>query len=93
LAYDNGAKYILVFDSNEGWTQGILQEEHLQALRQFWQHVNDKPRKSNPVSARAAYVLPNGFGYGFRGTDDKIWGLWEADEFSYDVSVSIGSLL
>jgi hypothetical protein len=93
LAYDNGAKYILVFDSNEGWTQGILQEEHLQALRQFWQYVKDNPRKSNPVGDRTAFVLPNGYGYGFRGPDDKIWGLWEADALSYNISVNIGNLL
>src|SRR3990170_3731263 len=29
LAYDNGAKYILVFDSNEDHSEGILKDEHL----------------------------------------------------------------
>jgi hypothetical protein len=93
LAYDNGAKYILVFDSNEDYTQGILKEEHLQALQQFWQYAQDNPRKSNPLSDRVAYVLPNGYGYGFRGPNDKIWGIWEADALSYNVSISINSLL
>jgi len=93
LAYDNGAKYIIIFDSNANYTQGILQPEHLQALQQFWQYVQANPRSSNPVGARTAYVLPDGFGYGFRGPNDKIWGLWGANALSYNISVSVGSLL
>jgi hypothetical protein len=31
-AYSNGAKYIVIFDSNENYTEGILQQEHLQAM-------------------------------------------------------------
>ena len=40
-AYQNGAKYILVFDYAKdkatNITHGILQQEHLDALKQFWQ--------------------------------------------------------
>ena len=93
LAYDNGAKYIVVFDGNEGWTQGILKPEHLDALQRFWDYVQSNPRKSNPVSDRTAYVLPNAYGFGFRGPQDHIWGLWEADALSYNISVSVSSLL
>jgi hypothetical protein len=93
LAYDNGAKYIIVFDGNEGWTGGILTQEHLEALQQFWDYVQSNPRKTNSVSDRTAYVLPNAYGYGFRGPQDHIWGLWEADALSYNISVSVGSLL
>jgi hypothetical protein len=93
LAYENGAKYIVVFDSNKEYTQGILEEEHLEALKQFWQYVQDNPRKSAPIGDRVAYVLPKDYGYGFRGPNDKIWGLWEADSLSYTLSVSISSLL
>jgi hypothetical protein len=93
LAYDNGAKYIVVFDGNADYTGGILTEGQLQALQQFWQYVQDNPRRSNPNGARTAYVLPDGFGYGFRGPNDKIWGLWEANPLSYNISVSVGSLL
>jgi len=93
LAYDNGAKYILIFDSNEEHTEGILKDEHFQALQRFWQYTRTNPRRSNPVSDRGAYVLPNGFGYGFRGPDDKIWGLWQADSLSQNISVSLGRLL
>gem|GEM_PF-451158 len=93
LAYENGAKYILVFDGNEGWTGGILKEEHLAAMRRFWDYVQENPGKSNPISDRTAYVLPEAYGFGFRGPEDHIWGLWEADSLSRNVSISVASLL
>ena len=93
LAYESGAKYIMVFDSNEDWTQGILEQEHLAAMEQFWQYAKDHPRTNNPVSSRTAYVLPKNYAYGFRGPEDKIWGLWEADALSTDISMSVASLL
>lgn len=93
LAYDNGAKYIVVFDGNEGWTRGILQQEHLEALQQFWDYVHANPRKTTPVSDSTAYVLPSGYGFGFRGPQDHIWGIWEADALANNISLSVGSLL
>ena len=102
LAYENGAKYIIVFDSNKNYTHSILDKDeqgnyqaqgHYEAFKQFWQYVEDNPRSSDPIRNRVAYVLPEGYGYGFRGPDDKIWGLWEADEFSLEISTELGSLL
>ena len=90
LAYQNGAKYILVFDTNKNYTKGILQEEHLEALREFWNYINNNPRDSDFLGDRVAFVLPNGFGYGFRGPDDKIWGQWESDVFSLEISYHLG---
>jgi hypothetical protein len=100
FAYDEGAKYIVIFDANEGWTQGILKDEHLQAMQQFWQHIQSNGRKNIPISERVAYVLPNGYGFGFRGPYDSVWGLWQwknvssADKtLAYNISVTTGSLL
>lgn len=93
LAYENGAKYITVFDSNLDYSSGILGAEHFQALRQFWQYVEDNPRGTSSLGERVAFVLPKDYGYGFRGPNDKIWGLWGADAFSYNLSVSVGNLL
>ena len=88
-AYQNGAKYILVFDyAMKDGTQmahGILQEEHLDALKQFWEYVKTHPRPSNPVNERVAYVLPPDYGYGFRGPNDSLWGLWGADNLSSQI--------
>jgi hypothetical protein len=90
-AYDNGAKYVLVFDSNENYTQSILKEEHFEALERFWQYTQDNPRHLS--LSRVAFVLPNNLGYGFRGPNDKIWGLWEADETSLQISYHLGEFL
>jgi len=93
LAYNNGAKYILVFDTNKNYTESILKEEHLEAIEQFWQYALDNPRNNLQVEKRVAFVLPKGYGYGFRGIDDKIWGLWEADALSTEISYHLGTLL
>ena len=53
----------------------------------------DNPRTSDPTSDRVAYVLPKDYGYGFRGSDDKIWGLWEADALSLEISTEVASLI
>jgi len=92
-AYQNGAKYILVFDYPEDSAFGILQEEHLEALRQFWQYVTDNPRITNAVADRVAYVLPKNYGFGFRMSNDKIWGLWTADNQSNKIWSDANSLL
>ncbi|MCL2642005.1 MAG: hypothetical protein FWD52_00595 [Candidatus Bathyarchaeota archaeon] len=80
-AYENGAKYILFFDyakdNNTGEVHGILQKEHLDALKQFWKYVKTNPRPNNPVNERTAYVLPPDFGYSFRSTDNSTWGIWK----------------
>ena len=93
LAYENGAKYILVFDTNKNYTESILEEEHFEALEQFWQYAEDNPRNYLQVEKRIAFVLPKGYGYGFRGPDDKIWGLWENDVLSLEISHHLGSFL
>ena len=93
LSYENGAKYIIVFDSNENWTQNVLQQGQLDAMKQFWQYVQANPRTISPVSDRTAYVLPADYGYGFRGPEDKIWGLWNADSLTIDIGMSITTLL
>jgi len=95
LAYDNGAKYILVFDTNKNYTHGVLEEEHLDALKQFWNYAKNNSRKTEASSERVAYVLPKGYAYGFRGPNDKIWGFWEGedDPLSYEISVDVGKFL
>ena len=85
-AYENGAKYIVVFDyakdSVTNVTHGILQQEHLDALKQFWQYVKEHPRTNCAVDDRIAYVLPKDYGYGFHGPNDWVWGLFSADDNS-----------
>ena len=91
LAYNNGAKYILIFDSNSDYTHGILKEEHLEALKKFWNHINHNAQSINADTERVAYVLPKDYGYGFRGPNDKIWGLWESDALSNDICTNLSN--
>jgi hypothetical protein len=81
LAYQNGAKYILLFDY-PNFGDGLLKQEHFDALRDFWHYIQKNPREKILSSDKIAYVLPKDYGYGFRGDTDKIWGLWEADSNS-----------
>jgi hypothetical protein len=92
LAYENGAKFILVFDSNKEYTETILKEEHLDALKQFWEYAKAHPRTSLTLNDRVAYVLPKDYGYGFRGPNDKIWGFWEADNLTSKVCSDLSNL-
>ena len=93
LAYENGAKYIVVFDTDENYQHSILSDDHLNAMKQFWQYTKDNPRNSTPTSERVAYVLPESYAYGFRGPNDKIWGLWQADSYSYVLSIGSNIML
>jgi hypothetical protein len=100
-AYENGAKYIIVFDSNEGWTENVLQQEHFDAMKQFWQYTQTNSRTPMPLSTRSVYVLPENYGEGFRGPDDTIWGLWRADfnvaegsqNFATNIKLCVAALL
>ncbi|MEJ2241988.1 MAG: hypothetical protein P8Y18_07585 [Candidatus Bathyarchaeota archaeon] len=92
-AYDNGAKYVLIFDSNENYTGSILKEEHFDAIEKFWKYTQENPREEKNNEDRVAFVLPKDFGYGFRGPEDKIWGLWEADTTSLEISYHLGEFL
>ena len=102
LAYNNGAKYIVIFDSNKNYTEDILQQQNqndLPYMQEFWQYVLQHPRDDAPTSSKVACVLPEDFGYGFRGTTDTIWGLWTGKSNSEinltinDVCWSVGLLL
>lgn len=85
-AYQNGAKYIVLFDyaknQDTNVTHSILQPQHLEALKQFWQYVKEHPRADFAVEDRMAYVLPKDYGNGFRGPSDSIWGLFPTDNQS-----------
>jgi hypothetical protein len=100
-AYENGAKYVVVFDSSKDWTENVLQKDHFDYMKQFWQYVQTNPRIGIPVGIRSAYVLPENYGEGFRSPDDTIWGLWKADfnvaegsqNFTTNIRMSIATLL
>lgn len=84
-AYNSGAKYVVVFNFPqfpEDNLFGILNEEHFDAMQQFWEHVQIHPENYGKTDGEVAFVLPEDYGWGMRFQEDKIWGLWEADELS-----------
>jgi hypothetical protein len=85
LAYKNGAEYIVIFNSPGEFQVttefGTLTRDHIKAIKLFWNYVNAAPEVDEHHS-RTAYVLPRDYGYGFRGSDDHIWGWWDADLLS-----------
>jgi hypothetical protein len=92
LAYNNGAKYIVVFDFPTNVTEyGVLTKDHLESMQKFWEYHEETPQQKNV--AEVAYVLPKDYGYGFRGPDDKIWGLWGPNELSAKVWNDVTRLL
>jgi hypothetical protein len=93
LAYNNGAKYIAVFDSDEAYSQSILTADHLNALKDFWQYAKENPRTQSSGNDRVGFVLPDCYGYGFRGPNDSVWGLWPADSYSTSLSSVVGDKL
>ncbi len=82
LAYESDAKYVVVFDSSGNQTPttnlGILTNQHLDAMKEFWNYAISHPRVDEDP-AEVAYVLPADYGYGFGGNNDTIWGLFPAD--------------
>jgi hypothetical protein len=80
LAYNAGAKYVVIFDYPGNMTNyGILTPSHLKEMKEFWNYTQNNPRE-NEDDNQAAYVLPNNYGFGFRSGNDTIWGLFPAND-------------
>ena len=93
LAFDAGAKYIVVFDYPKIGPYGILTEEHFEALKRFWNYAHSNSQEFGVYQAKVAYVLPKDYGFGFRRSDDVIWGLFPSDELSEKIWHDVNKLL
>jgi parallel beta-helix repeat protein len=104
LAYDNGAKYGVIFDyagkdsvSNQDlpnpYRYGILTDDHFSALENFWNYIQQNLDKHGSIKADSALVLPQYYGFGFRSVDDKIWGLDQADNWTVKMWNDTNNLL
>jgi hypothetical protein len=83
LAYNSGAKYIIVFNYNpQNGTDGLLTQEHFDALSKFKSYIEKSPQNSSSNIQRIAYVLPSNYGWGLRHPDDNLWGVWSPDNQS-----------
>ena len=96
LAYQNQARYIVIFNSSENFTSptahGTLTPDHFDAMQRFWNYAKSNPR-SDSYPADTAYVLPTDYGYGFRSAEDNLWGLWPADALAPRIWNDTNSLL
>lgn len=97
LAWQNNAKYIIVFDSpgaNHTATtpDGILTNEHLNAMKNFWTYAQDHKRPQTDP-AQTAYVLPRDYGYEFSGSSGTIWGVFPPDNLSATIWTDTNNLL
>jgi hypothetical protein len=95
-AYEAGAKYILVFNHPEypeGNPYGLLKDEHFEAMQQFWNCAKTSPRDLTKTKGEVALVLPKDYGWGMRWVTDKIWGLWEPDDYSPLIWKNVNALI
>ena len=92
LAYSSGAKYAVVFSYPDIGTYGILSDEQFGALQRFWSMLHANPSNFGKNTAEAAYVVPAGYGFGFRSTLDTIWGLFPPDNLSAKIYSDVETL-
>jgi hypothetical protein len=81
-AYESGAKYFVLFNYYEGEDNpyGTMKDEQFQALENFWNSVVKNPEViQGSIQADTVLVLPKNYGWGMRWSEDKIWGVFEAD--------------
>jgi len=93
LAFDAGAKYIVVFSYPKIGPYGILTEAHFEALKNFWNYAHSNPQNFGINQAKVAYVLPQDYGFGFRRPDDTIWGVFPPDELSEKIWLDSNNLV
>ena len=93
LAYDNGAKYMIVFNYPKTGFYGTLTEEHFDALKKFWEYSHSNPQNFGSTKVNIAYILPEDYGFGLRSAEDTIWGLFPADELSSKVWDDVNKLI
>jgi hypothetical protein len=83
IAYEAGAKYFVLFnyyDENSN-SYGTLTNEHFQALEDFWNKIVKNPKIINGATkADSVLILPKNYGWGARWEQDKVWGIFQADE-------------
>ena len=94
VAYSSGAKYLIVFNYPQINPYGALTDEHFKVLETFWNQIHSSPRKAvGNEDGRVALVFPKDYGWGMRQANDKIWGLWPADDLSPQIGKKIATLI
>jgi hypothetical protein len=92
MAYNAGAKYVIVFNYPLINEFGALTEEHFSAMKDFWSFVQSNPARTD-AEVQAAFVLPADYGWGMRRLEEKMWGLFPADNESVAIWDKINVLV
>ncbi len=92
-AYNAGAKYVLVFNYPQTGPYGVLTEDHLDAIKQFWTYTQNTPQNGSSNTEKVAYVIPDNYGFGFRSGTDSIWGVWGPDNMTQQVWAGANKLV
>lgn len=82
-AYECGAKCIILFNYYDGtaFAHDTMRNEHFQALASFWRDVVDNSSVAQgSIKADSVLVLPRNYGWGMRWENDRIWGIFNANE-------------
>ena len=88
ISYEAGADYIIIFNyptDPPGNPYGILEDEHFEAMQQFWNFMQHNPEEYGKMEAQAALVLPENYAWAMRYPNDRIWGYWGPDEKSQQI--------
>jgi hypothetical protein len=93
VAYSAGAKYVIVFNYPQIKPYGMLEEEHFTAMKKFWTFVQSSTGRHNRIESKAAFVLPDAYGWGMRNPYDKIWGVWLSDDLSPELWYKMNRLI
>jgi parallel beta-helix repeat protein len=93
LAYDSGAAYIAVYDSSHNYTSTTLTQDDFNALKDFWNYVQQNPDKRGSLKADTVVVLPQDYGFGFRSQDDSVWQYHNATSWTQKLYSDVTNLL
>ena len=93
LAYNSGATYIAIYDSSQNYANTTLTPEDFTALKNFWTYIQHNPVKHGSLTADAAMVLPQDYGFGFRNPDDSVWQYHQASSWTQKMYTDVTNVI
>jgi hypothetical protein len=63
-----------------------MEPEHFQALEDFWNNVVKNPQViQGSIKPDSVLVLPKNYGWGMRSREDKVWGIFKANDTTHQL--------
>jgi hypothetical protein len=92
-AYNAGAKYVMIFNYPQIGPYGVVTDDHLVVLEQFWNYVHVTPQPKTSNTARVAYLVPNNYGFSFSSSTGSIWGVWGPDNMTEQIWTNVNHMV